>query len=122
VAAAVTSAASNILYLREVDRALGLRPTRRGYLQLIAPLAAALAVCLFLRARLGHGHAAVVIGSSLVLAYFAFSGVALLFGRSPDDRLVANTIWKRLQGWRGTSPNFAASQAAGATSSRSAVQ
>jgi O-antigen/teichoic acid export membrane protein len=121
VAAAVTNAASNLWYLREVDQALGLHPNRRGYLQLIAPLTAALVVCLFLRAEIGSAHAAaVVIGSSLVLAYLAFISVALLFGLSPDDRLVAHTIWTKIQGWRGTKPCLALAEAA--TSRRSAVQ
>jgi O-antigen/teichoic acid export membrane protein len=112
VAAAVTNAASNVWYLREVDKSLGLHPNRRGYLQLIAPLTAALAVCLVLRTRIGLAHASgTVIGSSLVLAYLTFTGVALLFGLSSDDRLVANTIWSKIQGWRETKQDIAAAAA-----------
>jgi O-antigen/teichoic acid export membrane protein len=99
VGAAVTTIVTNMWNLRAVRRSLGLSPYNRSYLQLLLPLAGALASLLLVRAALAVIRPEwMVIGAALVLAYLVFVGIALAFGLDQDDRLIAHAIWLRMRG------------------------
>jgi O-antigen/teichoic acid export membrane protein len=97
--AAVTNAVTNVWYLREVRRTLGLFPTGRGYLRLLPSLTGNLVVLLLLRATQTAVHPRwLVIAAGLLLGYVVFIGVALAFGLDADDQLIARAIWSRVRG------------------------
>ena len=99
VSAALTNAVSNVWYLREVRRRLGLFPYSRSYLRLLPPLFGNLLVLLLLRETLSAVHPEwMVIAVGLVLGYLAFIGVALAFGLDSDDQLIARAAWSRVRG------------------------
>jgi O-antigen/teichoic acid export membrane protein len=98
VAAAVTTAFSNVWYLREVHAALGLFPLNRSYLKLIVPwVVSALAVAAAEHSW-AHGHTVSFIMGAMAVAYTLFLSGALLFGLDSDDRLVARAVWAKLSG------------------------
>jgi O-antigen/teichoic acid export membrane protein len=98
-ATAVTLAATNIWYVLEVHRKLGLFPYNRSYLRLLLPLAAAVGALVWLREKFGVvRHEWILIGSALLLAYLIFLAIALAFGLDPDDRLIAQAVWSRIRG------------------------
>jgi O-antigen/teichoic acid export membrane protein len=97
VAAAISNAGTNAWNLMEVRKAMKLNPYNRSYLKLLPPTASALMVILV-------GKSAAIIGAdwvriivTLLLAYGAFSTVALASGLDADDRLIANAIWTRVR-------------------------
>jgi len=99
VAAALTSAVSNVWYLREVRRTLGLFPYSRSYLRLLLPLFGNFIVLLLLKGTLSAVHPEwMVIVMGVVLGYVAFIGVALAFGLDSDDQLIARAVWSRMRG------------------------
>ncbi len=99
VAAAITTAGMNAGNLVEVRRALNLSPYNRSYLKLLPPVAIALAITLLVsKASMFIKADWVVIVLALLLAYGAFSGVALAMGLDADDRLIANAVWMRVRG------------------------
>ncbi len=99
VAAAATSTVSNLWYLHEVRRTLGLSPYNRGYLGLLLPTAGTL-VALVLGKQVSQtfGSQWLVIVVWFPLAYVVFAGVALARGLNRDDRLIARVAWARLRG------------------------
>jgi O-antigen/teichoic acid export membrane protein len=99
VGAAVTNAVSNVWYLTEVRRTLGLSPYSRSYLRLLLPLSGCLMVLFVLKAKLGAFRPEwVVITAGLVLAYAAFIGLALEVGLDADDQLIVRAVWSRVRG------------------------
>jgi len=98
IGAAVTNTATNLWYLRQVRRALGLFPYNRGYLRLLLPVLGTFAVLLLLRSKFSAIRPEwVVIGAGLILSYLAFIGIALAFGFDADDRLIAGAVWSRIR-------------------------
>ncbi len=99
VAAALTNAISNYLYLREVRAVLQLTPYNRTYLRLLVPCISSLAVVLFFRFSAASVHPVwLPIAAALVLAYVTFCGLSLLLGLDNDDRMIVTAIQRRLFG------------------------
>jgi O-antigen/teichoic acid export membrane protein len=99
VAAAVTNIGMNTWNLLEVRKALGISPYNRGYLRLLPPTIAALAVALGLKKysyMLNHDWLAV--GVALMLVYCVFAAIVLMTGLDDDDRLIATAMWSRIRG------------------------
>jgi O-antigen/teichoic acid export membrane protein len=101
-AAAVTIALSNVWYLTEVRRKLGLFPYNYGYFRLLPPLLASAAALALLRLASSSFHPEwIVLGVALSTAYAVFILVALVFGLDPDDRVVVGAAWSRIRGMTG---------------------
>lgn len=102
VAAALTNAVSNYLFLKEVRTALNLWPYNRTYLRLLGPGVISLLAILGLHAvGLAAGHRWSIVVASLVTAYVTFCSLALLFGLDDDDRMIVAAVRQRLQGMLG---------------------
>jgi len=98
ISMAATVCATNLWYLLEVRRRLGLSPYNRSYLRLLVPLAGALAVLWLWRARLGALHPQwLTIGAAVLLAYAIFISLALALGLDEDDRMIARAVWSRVR-------------------------
>lgn len=98
LAAALTTALTNLWSLREVRVGLRLSPFKKRYIRLLLPLAASL--CLLLLFRLGFGENApqwAVIAGALVVAYLSFMGIALTLGLDEDDRLILRAAWTQIR-------------------------
>src|SRR5208337_1709152 len=103
LAAALTNALSNYLYLRQVRAALQLTPYNRTHLRLLGPCLASLAVTAGLRllVRSLHLHPEWLwIGIALVVSYASFCGLALLAGLDNDDKMIVAAISARWGGRR----------------------
>lgn len=98
LAAALTNATSNYLYLREVRAALQLSPYNRTYLRLLLPGAATavVIVCLRFLSRPFHPQWLAIAGV-LVIAYITFCGLSML-GLDDDDRMIVTAIQRRVAG------------------------
>jgi O-antigen/teichoic acid export membrane protein len=95
---AISNAAINLLYLREVRNCLGLFPHGRNYAHLFLPASAALVAVLVLRFNMESVHPGIIIVASLIMAYSAFIAMASLVGLDNDDRLLAGAIWSKFRG------------------------
>jgi O-antigen/teichoic acid export membrane protein len=99
LAAAITNAVANLLYLRFVSRALGLRPYNRSYAHLAVPFLTMLAALGIVRVIvLPVAPPWLTVGAALALSYALFIGTVLLLGLDRDDRLVASAVWARIRG------------------------
>ena len=99
IVAAATNLASNLWYLWEVRCKLGMSPYNMSYFRLLVPFAGTLLVLLIERRFLSGPHSdLVLIATALVAGYVAFTGIALLTGLGPDDRLILGAIWLRTGG------------------------
>ena len=93
-----TTVLTNLWYLLEVRRKLGLVPYNRTYLRLFVPLGGTLLGVWFLRIWLGAAHPQwLMIGLSLLAAYVVFTSLALLMGLDADDRMIARAVWSRIR-------------------------
>jgi O-antigen/teichoic acid export membrane protein len=98
VAAATTNAGVNVWSLMEVRRTLAVSPYNRGYLRLLAPVAAALAVTLVLKKySYVFRHDWLAVGVVLAAAYTVFVITTLMVGLDADDRLIVAAIWARIR-------------------------
>jgi predicted membrane-bound spermidine synthase len=97
--AALANLVSNVWYLWEVRRKLGISPYNMSYFGLLIPFCGALVVVSIMRRFLsGSQSNLVLIGAALIASYVAFTGIALLAGLDSDDRLVLGAIWLRTGG------------------------
>ena len=90
---AAVNAASNLWYLTEVHRSLGIWPSARKYAALILPTAAMLGLVLLFRqfaATTWPAWAAIVV--ALAIGYPVFLGASLLLGLDADDRVIAHAV------------------------------
>jgi O-antigen/teichoic acid export membrane protein len=109
VAAAITNVGVNAWNLVEVRKALKLSPYNRSYLKLLPSVGSALLITLLIsKVSLIMRIDWLGIVLALVLAYAAFSIVTLALGLDADDRLIANAVWSRLQGFLTTKSNVSA--------------
>jgi O-antigen/teichoic acid export membrane protein len=111
LAAALTNALSNYLYLRQVRTALQLSPYNRSYVRLLGPFLASLVVTVGLRLLVRssnlHLHPEWLwIGIALVIAYASFFGLALLAGLDKDDKMIVTAIRNRVLGAMGRTPSL----------------
>ncbi len=97
--AAGSTAALNLLCLREVKSSLGLSPYNRSYIRLLLPTVAALAVTLLVRSQLGLVRPSLALMlASLILSYLAFLALAAVVGLDADDRVIVRAVWSRMRG------------------------
>lgn len=109
LAAALTNALSNYLYLRQVRTALQLSPYNRTYLHLLAPGIASLALTAGFRwlvRSLDLRPEWLWIGIALVVSYTTFCGLALLAGLDSDDKMIVAAIRNRVLGALGRTPSL----------------
>lgn len=98
IAAAATTAMTNLWYLVEIRKHLGLFPYNRGYWRLIPPAVGAVGVLLLLQRLIGRSRPEwLVVAAGLVLAYAVFAGITLAFGLDADDRLVVDAMWSKIR-------------------------
>jgi O-antigen/teichoic acid export membrane protein len=93
LAVAAVNAASNLWYLTEVRRSLGIWPSARKYAALIMPTAAMTGVVWLFRefaATTWPAWAAVVV--ALAIGYVVFLGASLLLALDADDRVIAHAV------------------------------
>ena len=101
LAAALTNALCNYLYLRQVRAALHLSPYNRTYLRLVGPCVASLALTVGMRlltrsfSSLLHPEW-VWIGIAFVVSYGTFCGLALLAGLDDDDKMIVSAMRSRI--------------------------
>jgi O-antigen/teichoic acid export membrane protein len=99
IVAAITNLLSNLWYLWEVRRKLGMSPYNAGYFRLLAPFAGTLFVLLIERRFLFGFHSDLIpLAIALVAGYAAFTGIALLVGLDSDDRIILAAAWLRTGG------------------------
>jgi O-antigen/teichoic acid export membrane protein len=97
IASAVANIMVNLLYLREVHKTLALLPSKKGYIFLIWPSSAALAMTVFLRIAMRGLHIqAVAIAVTLLSAYAGFLLAAIAVGLDLDDKLIVDAVWGRV--------------------------
>lgn len=107
LAAALTNALSNCLYLRQVRAALQLSPYNRTYLRLLGPGMASLALTVALRLAMrpfGLHPEWLWIGIALAIAYATFGGLAMFAGLDDDDKMIVAAIRGRVLGAVGRTP------------------
>ena len=99
VGAALTNAVTNVWYLAEIRRTLGVLPYSRSYWRLLLPVCGNLAVLLMVRTTLKEVRPEwIVIGAGISLAYLAFVAIAMVFGLDADEQLIANAVWSKVRG------------------------
>jgi O-antigen/teichoic acid export membrane protein len=99
VGAAVINAVTNVWYLAEVRRTLGLLPYNRSYWRLLLPVCGNLAALLMVRTALKAVRPEwIIIAAGLSLAYLVFIAIAIAFGLDADDRLIASAVWSKVRG------------------------
>jgi O-antigen/teichoic acid export membrane protein len=99
VGAALTNAVTNVWYLAEVRRTLGVLPYSRSYWRLLLPVCGNLAVLLMVRTTLKAVRPEwIVISAGISLAYLAFIAIAMAFGLDADDQLIASAVWSKVRG------------------------
>jgi O-antigen/teichoic acid export membrane protein len=96
-AAALTTAITNYLCLKEVRSALGLSPYNRTYFRLIGPGLVSIVLVLSCRLFLPNVHPEwLMIGVALVAAYASFGALLWLIGLDDDDRMIVDAVQRRL--------------------------
>jgi len=99
IAAATTNVGFNVWNLFAVRKVLGLSPYNRGYLRLLPPTVATVAVTLALKSySFVFHHDWLAVGTALGLAYVVFAAVVPVVGLDSDDQLIATAIWSRIRG------------------------
>ena len=84
VGAALTNAVTNVWYLAEIRRTLGVLPYSRSYWRLLLPVCGNLVVLLMVRTTLKAVRPEwIVIGAGISLAYLAFIAIAMASGLMP---------------------------------------
>ena len=97
LAGAAVNAATNLWSLAEVRKSLGIVPSARKYVALVAPTVAMIAMVLLFQqfvAATWPAWAAVLAG--LTIGYLVFAAASLL-ALDPDDRVIARIIWSRVR-------------------------
>jgi O-antigen/teichoic acid export membrane protein len=98
IGSAVATIATNLWCLREVYGSLKLFPYTRSYWRLVPPLSGSFVVVALGHRMLLSFRPVVVMAASLLLAYAAFAGIAVLWGLDADDRMIVEAVWARLRG------------------------
>jgi len=98
VAAAVTNALLNLLWLRDVKKTLSLAPRGRGYISLLLPGAATLVAVWFVRMGFtGTTHHFLSVIAGMVAGYAVFILSALVAGLDSNDRMLARSAWQQVR-------------------------
>lgn len=94
VVGAFTNAITNLLYLREAKKSLGIFPSIRGYSHLFVPSFATLSTILILRlVTTGMRPQLAAIFLSLLLGYCVFFLAVALGKTTADDKLIFRGLW-----------------------------
>ncbi len=97
IASSLAGILSNVLALFEVRKRLHVLPYNRGYLRLLAPLAATACVLAVSHWLFQFAAPSVLkIGAVVLLGYIAFLGTALLWGLDDDDKVMVMAVRSRL--------------------------
>lgn len=98
IAAMVTNALLNLLWLRDVKRTLSLFPSRHGYTSLLAPAAATLAAVWFTHSAFrGSVHYFLSVLAGLAAGYTVFALSAFALGLDSNDRMLAQRGWEQIR-------------------------
>lgn len=98
IAAAVTNALLNALYLQDVHRTLSLHPSRRGYFSLLLPALATVAIIGLLRYGLrGSHHDFLILIAALIAGYSIFLLTSLAIGLDANDRMLARSAKEQIR-------------------------
>lgn len=98
VAASITNALLNVLWLRDVKRTLSLAPSRHGYFSLVLPgLATLFAVFLVRMGLRGTNQNFLSVLAGLVVAYVVFVLSAFAVGLDASDRMLARAAWQEIR-------------------------
>lgn len=96
---ALTTLISNLWYLAEVQRKLGLFPYNLSYFRLLLPLTGTVAVLLLQRHFPVTAHSDwITIAAAMITGYLIFLGIALGIGLDFDDRIILNAVRARVVG------------------------
>jgi hypothetical protein len=96
LAGAIVNAGTNLWYLAEVRKSLGIVPSGRKYFALVFPTVAMTAIVLLLRHFVPTAWPVGCDSRRLDDSYFIFAG-ASLFALDADDRVIARMIWSRVR-------------------------
>jgi O-antigen/teichoic acid export membrane protein len=97
LATALTVAVTNLWFLVGVRRELKFYPYKRSFLRLAPPLAASVAILVWLHSRFPVQPAWLGIALALPSAYAVFFGIASVWALDEDDRVIARAVWARLR-------------------------
>jgi O-antigen/teichoic acid export membrane protein len=98
ISSALTNAATNLWFLRELRSSLHMSPYNRGYLRLLLPAVACVGAALALRSVLAWVRPEwIVIVLSGAVSMALLLGVALAMGLSEDDRVIARAVMARFR-------------------------
>jgi O-antigen/teichoic acid export membrane protein len=101
-AAAVTNILLNALWMRDVNRTLSLRPSRRGYFALLLPALATVAGVGLVRYGLRGSHQdLLVVIAGLIAGYSVFLLSSLAIGLDANDRMLARSAWEQIRRYVG---------------------
>jgi O-antigen/teichoic acid export membrane protein len=96
-AVALVTATTNLWYLSQVRRSLGIVPSLKKYVSLLIPVIAAVTATLLFRQFLASGmHAWIAILFALLIAYSVFAGISFLIALDSDDREIARAAWTKI--------------------------
>jgi len=98
LSSAITNAATNTWYLRELRSSLRMSPYNRSYLRLLPPAVACIAAAMALRSTLAWVRPewlVVVLSGAVTLAVLL--GLSLAMGLTADDRVIASAVMARFR-------------------------
>jgi O-antigen/teichoic acid export membrane protein len=100
-AVAVVTATTNLWYLSQVRRSLGIVPSLKKYASLLIPVIAAVAATLLFQQFLASEMRAwTAILFALVITYSVFVGISLVIALDSDDREIARAAWSKISASR----------------------
>jgi O-antigen/teichoic acid export membrane protein len=96
-AVALVTATTNLWYLSQVRRSLGIAPSMKKYVSLLIPAISAISATLLFRQFVASGMRAwTAILFALVIAYSVFAGISFLIALDSDDREIARAAWSKI--------------------------
>ena len=98
LSSAITNAASNTWYLRELKHSLGMSPYNRSYLRLLPPALASIAAAFILRSTLGGIRPEwMLIVLSGIVSYALLLSIVVAMGLNSDDRIITRALLARIR-------------------------
>jgi len=98
IAAAIGTVGMNLLWLRDVDRVLGVRPLKKMYFSLIpGTIVSALAILSVQYLLRSVGFLPLTIAAACTVGFASFAVCSALLGFDADDRALAAATWERFR-------------------------